>query len=41
LTLLETRAMRLFEAVDLNQSDQIGITEFEIALMINDSKFAV
>jgi hypothetical protein len=33
--------MRLFEAVDLNRSDQIGITEFEIALMINDGMFTV
>ena len=36
ITLLEPRAMRLFEAADLDKSGQIGITEFEVALMMND-----
>lgn len=38
VTLLEPRAMRLFEAADLDKSGQIGITEFEVALMMNDGK---
>jgi len=32
--------MRIFEAADLNKSGYIGITEFEIALMMNDGAFA-
>lgn len=36
ITLLEPRAMRLFEATDLDQSECIGIIEFQVALMMND-----
>ncbi|KAJ1462678.1 hypothetical protein M885DRAFT_505693 [Pelagophyceae sp. CCMP2097] len=37
VTVLEPRAMRLFEAADLDASGEIGITEFEVALMMHDA----
>ena len=33
---MEPRAMRLFEACDLDESGTIGISEFEVALMMHD-----
>ncbi|KAJ8598447.1 hypothetical protein CTAYLR_006876 [Chrysophaeum taylorii] len=36
VTMLEPRAIRLFEAADLDNSGFIGMTEFEVALMMHD-----
>lgn len=36
LVILEARAMRLFGICDLDRSGRIGISELEVALMIND-----
>ncbi|CAM9250827.1 unnamed protein product [Sphacelaria rigidula] len=36
LVILESRAIRLFKCCDLDRSGKIGITELEVALMINE-----
>lgn len=36
LAILEPRAMRLFQACDMDNSGKIGMTEFEMALMTHD-----
>lgn len=36
LVMVEARAMRLFEVCDLDKSGMIGISELEVALMVND-----
>lgn len=41
ITMLEPRAMRLFEAADLDSAGRIGITEFQVALMMNDGMKSV
>ena len=37
ITVLEPRALRLFSNCDLDKSGEVGITEFEFALMMNDA----
>lgn len=34
--ILESRALRLFKCCDLDRSGKIGISELEVALMINE-----